>query len=84
MQMGTQSADVERVCKAHKIVHSRGRIRLLSERVQQLLYCYVNLRLLNRYRVTKGATPTAAAQAEMELENFLDQAIFAEEFWFWK
>ena len=48
LMMGTQSADVERVCKAHKIVHSKVRNRLTDKNVKMLLYCYVNQRLIKK------------------------------------
>ena len=43
-----QSADVERSCKAHKIIHTKARSRLYTKTVQQLLFAYINLRLLNK------------------------------------
>jgi hypothetical protein len=61
--MGTQSADVERVCKAHKVIHTKVRNRLKSKTVYKLLYCYVNLRLLGK--IDEDDTMT----------NFLEQAI---------
>ena len=44
----SQSANVERVCKAHKVVHSLSRNRLKNETVHKLLYLYVNLRLIKK------------------------------------
>jgi len=76
MQMGTQSADVERVCKANKIVHSKIRNRLTNDKVNKLLHCHVNLRLLNRHSTEKGlADPSALTQADDEMEDFLGQAV---------
>ena len=46
--LAVQSADVERVCKAHKVVHSKARNCLMTQTVHQLLFTYVNLRLLNK------------------------------------
>lgn len=48
LTMGTQSADVERCCKVHKLIHTKMRNRLKSENVQKLVYFYVNLRLIKR------------------------------------
>ena len=56
MQMGTQSADVDRVCKAHKLLHTKARNRLANRNVNSLMYCYVNLRLLKKYERQKGMT----------------------------
>lgn len=61
--MSTQSADVERVCKAHKVVHTKVRNRLKNKTVYSLLYCYVNLRLLKK--INEDDTMT----------SFLEQAI---------
>ena len=47
LSLAVQSADVERVCKAHKIIHTKARNRLLTKTVQMLLYTYCNLRLLD-------------------------------------
>ena len=43
-----QSANVERVCKAHGVIHTKSRNRLKHQSVQMLLFCYVNLRLLKK------------------------------------
>ena len=48
LSMAVQSADVERVCKTHKLIHTKNRNRLKNISVHMLLYCYVNLRLLNK------------------------------------
>ena len=71
LEMGTQSADVERVCKAHKVVHTKVRNRLLNKNVKMLLYCYVNLRLLNRY---SNQGKTVGDQPDLG-EEFLEQAL---------
>jgi hypothetical protein len=59
--VAVQSGDVERVCKAHKVIHTKSRNRLLTKTVHMLLFTYVNLRLLNK--CTK------------ELGDFLSQAL---------
>ena len=56
-----QSANVERVCKAHKVVHSVTCNRLKNQSVHKLLYLYANLRLLNK--------------CEKELNDFLEDAL---------
>ena len=43
--VSVQSADVERMCKAHNIIHTKNRNRLQHERVKKLLYCYINMRI---------------------------------------
>ena len=46
--VAVQSADVERTCKAHKIIHTKARNRLYTTTVSLLLSTYINLRLLNK------------------------------------
>jgi len=46
--LAVQSADVERVCKAHGVIHTKSRNRLTNKSVQMLLFCYMNLRLLKK------------------------------------
>ena len=41
------SCSVERVCSQHKLVASKIRGRLSNKMIQMLLYCYVNMRLIN-------------------------------------
>ena len=72
MEMGTQSADVEHICKAHKIVHTKVRNRLTNKNVKMLLYCYVNLRLVQRNEEVEQGEPILE---NVELEDFLNQAI---------
>jgi hypothetical protein len=67
--MATQTGDVERVCKAHKIIHSKVRNRLKNDSVQKLLYCYINLRLIKKLE-QGGKFDTANI-----LEDFLSQGI---------
>ncbi len=45
--MSTQSADVECLCKAYKVIHTKMRNCLKNSTVFKLIYCYVNLHLLN-------------------------------------
>ena len=49
-----QSADVERSCKAHKIIHTKARNKLYTKTVQLLLFTYINLRLLNKCTAEMG------------------------------
>ena len=44
--LAVQSANVERACKAHGVIHTKARNRLKNGTVQKLLYCYMNLCLL--------------------------------------
>ena len=46
LALSIESADVERVCKANGLIHSKSRNRLRHSNVQKLLFCYVNLRLI--------------------------------------
>ena len=46
--LAVQSANVERVCKAHGVIHTKTRNRLVNKSVQMLLFCYVNLCLLRK------------------------------------
>ena len=56
-----QSANLERVFKAHKVVHLVTCNRLKNKSVHTLLYLYVNLRMLKK--------------CEKELSNFLEDAL---------
>ena len=59
-----QSADVERVCKAHKeVIHTKARNRLYTSTVHMLLYTYVNLRLLNKCTEELGDFLTQTLEA---------------------
>ncbi len=60
-----ESADVERACKAYKVIHTKVRNRLRTSVVQKLLYTYINLRLLHR--------------CDQHLEDFLSAAVQHEE-----
>jgi len=66
--MSTQSADVERLCKAHKIVHTTTRNRLKNATVLKLLYCYINLRLLKN-------NEHGCNDCDDTMVNFLEQSI---------
>ena len=72
--MATQSADVERVCKVHKLVHTKSRNRLKNKNVRLLLYCYVNLRLLKSLDLEHE---DKKLDTEDDLEDFLYQAILS-------
>ena len=41
------AAGVERINSMHTLVQTKGRCRLVHERVRDLLYCYVNMRILD-------------------------------------
>ena len=49
-----QSANVERVCKANQLIHTKARNRLHLPVIQMLLYVYVNLRLMNKISAEMG------------------------------
>ena len=72
--MATQSADVERCCKVHKVVHSKSRNRLKNANVTKLIYCYVNLRLLKKLEAETGSEEVL--DSNNDLEDFLGSAIF--------
>ena len=46
--LSVQSADVERMCKAHSIIHTKTCNRLQHVRVNKLLYCYINLHFIEK------------------------------------
>ena len=46
--LSVQSADVERMCRAHIIIHTKTCNRLQHVRVKKLLYCYINLRFIEK------------------------------------
>lgn len=52
LAVSATSASVERVCSQHRIVVPKGRSRLGNKNAMMALYCYVNLRLLNKVRGT--------------------------------
>jgi hypothetical protein len=63
--MSTQSADVERVCKANKVIYTKARKCLKNKTVQMLLYCYTNLRLINKTS-KNNASKTFLEQAVLD------------------
>lgn len=46
--LSVRSADVERVCKTQELIQTKLTNLLKNISVRMLLYCYVNLRLLNK------------------------------------
>ena len=48
LALSIQSVDVERVCKAHGLIHTKSRKRFRQSNVQKLLFCYVNLCLIQQ------------------------------------
>jgi hypothetical protein len=73
--MSTQSADVERVCKAHKVVHTKVRNRLNNKTVHQLLYCYVNLRLIKKIQDEKDQIASTRVDPDDGWEDFFESAL---------
>jgi len=63
--LAIQSADVERVCKAHKVVHTKARNRLRNKLVHTLLFTYVNLRLINKVKTELGDFLMQALENEL-------------------
>jgi len=63
--LAIQSADVERVCKAHKVVHTKARNRLCNKLMQTLLFTYVNLRLINKVKTELGDFLMQALENEL-------------------
>ena len=55
-----QTADVERANKANKVIHTKARSSLKETTTHMLLYCYHNLRLLEKYE-EKGARAFSSA-----------------------
>ncbi len=77
--MATQSADVERACKVHKLVHTRARNRMKHKLVTDLVFCYVNLRLMKKVRSNFNEK---TVDAKDDLEDFLCSGLdqFEEEY----
>jgi hAT family C-terminal dimerisation region len=67
--LAIQSADVERCCKVNKLVHSKSRNRLKNENVVMLLSCYVNMRLLRRFRQMRQLASGSIGLEEFELDG---------------
>jgi hypothetical protein len=58
---------VERVCKAHGVIHTKTRNRLVNKpTVQRLLFCYVNLRLLRKETSTVAKFLLSAIHDELD------------------
>jgi len=68
--MSTQSADVEHLCKAHKLVHTIMWNCLKNTTVLKLIYCYINLCLLNKYFFSEGTD-----DGSDDMVHFLEQSI---------
>lgn len=48
MVLSVQSANVDLVCKAHKIIHTKAHYSLHTKTVHILLFLYINIRLLKK------------------------------------
>jgi len=70
--MTTQSANVERVCKANKFIHTSARHLLKAETVDMLLFCYVNLHLLEKE--TSGKLDALAGSVCFDVSDYDDEA----------
>jgi len=70
--MSTQSADVECLCKAHKLIHTTMCNHLKNATVLQLIYCYINLRLLNNQ---DNSNTNMYTTVDDPVAVFLEQAI---------
>jgi len=78
--MSTQSADVERLCKAHKLIHTTMRNRLKNKTVIDLIYCYVNMRLLNKLgRGSQDAFKDAATRLKHNNKNESNYVVYDDE-----
>jgi hypothetical protein len=67
---------VERVCKAHKVLNTKVRNRLNNKPVHQLLYCYVNLRLIRRIEDEKDKRASSRVDTDGRWEDFFEAALF--------
>ena len=75
--MSTQSADVKRVCKAHKVVHTKVRNRLNKKPVHQLICCYVNFRLIRKIEDEKDKRASSRVDTDVgHCEDFFEAALF--------
>ena len=75
--MSTRSADVERVCKARKVVvHTKVLVRLNNKPVYQLIHCYVNLRLIRKIEDKKDKRASSRADTDGRWEDFFEAALF--------
>lgn len=50
--LSDQSANVERVCKTHKVIYMEARNNMHFETVQRLIFTYVDLRLIRKCEET--------------------------------
>ena len=64
-----QSADVERMCKSHSIIHKKSHNRLQHDRVKKLLYCYINLRITSKERSEPTDFLLSVDDNDYELED---------------
>ena len=74
--LAIQSADVERVCKAHKVIHTKVRNRHRSKLVHTYLFTYVNLRLIRKIKTELGVSsckPSKASSASPRAANMTAQ-----------
>ena len=71
LTMATRCADVERVCQVQKFMNSKVCDRLKNGNVKQLMYCYINLRLLKNIGDERDT--------QNVVEDFLCDAILEEE-----
>ncbi len=75
--VSTQSADVERVCKARKVVvHTKVLVRLNNKPVHQHLYCYANLRLIRKIKDEKDKRASSRVDMDGRWEDFFEAALF--------
>ena len=68
-QVTPHSCTVERVCKAHSLIHTKARNRLHLKVVKMLLYCYVNLRMINKCEAELGEFLVEALEEVEEEES---------------
>ena len=66
------SCTVERICSMHKLVAPKIRSRLKHRTIQMLLYCFVNLRLINAVPVIIGDFLESALDDETNDGDALD------------
>lgn len=69
--LAVQSANVERVCKAHGVIHTKSRNRLTNQSVHNLLFCYVNLRLLRKESTLVAKFLLSAIEDELDDDDEL-------------
>lgn len=77
--LAIQSADVERVCKAHKVIHTKARNRLRNKLVHMLLFTYVNLRLIRKVKTELGDFLLQALEEELDEPARSEDAAMDEE-----